>query len=112
MPISCLKIGTKVPHASRPSDKLAYSACSLDVLKPSADLQPPLSLQHSTRSSQRCASEDVVRMFCEGSESERGAVESAAKPQTKNLDSRGDDSSRFLILRGGIPRSIGNSTEI
>ena len=30
-------------------------------------------------------------------------------PEIKNLDFRGFDSSRFLILRGGIPRSIGNS---
>ena len=33
-------------------------------------------------------------------------------PQTKNLDFRGFDWSRFLIPRGGIPRSIGNLPEI
>ena len=34
-------------------------------------------------------------------------------PRTKNLYFRGcDDSGRFLILRGGIPRSIGNLPEI
>ena len=32
-------------------------------------------------------------------------------PQTKNLDFRGLDSSRFLVSRGVIPRSIGDFPE-
>ena len=31
----------------------------------------------------------------------------AVNPQTENLESRGRDSSRFIISRGGIPRSVG-----
>ena len=37
---------------------------------------------------------------------------SMANPQTNDVDLRGFDSSRFLNLRGGIPRSIGNIPEI
>ena len=33
-------------------------------------------------------------------------------PRTKNLDFRGDDSSRLLILRGGIPRPSGSFLEL
>ena len=36
----------------------------------------------------------------------------AVDPQTENLDSQGLDSVRFLISRGGMPRSIGNLPEI
>ena len=33
-------------------------------------------------------------------------------PHTKNLDSQSFDSVRFLILRGGIPRSMVNCPEV
>ena len=32
--------------------------------------------------------------------------------QTKNLDFRGSDSDMLLLVRGGTPRSIGNSPEV
>ena len=36
----------------------------------------------------------------------------SASSQTESLDFRGVDSSRFFMLRGGIPRSIGNLSEV
>ena len=38
-------------------------------------------------------------------------VRDTANPRSKNLDCRGFYSSIFLIVRGGIPRPIGNSLE-
>ena len=47
-------------------------------------------------------------------ERENAAPSPATKvnPQTKSLECQGFDSSRFLILRGGIPRSLGHFPEI
>ena len=46
-------------------------------------------------------------------ETPRGLVRSpAVSSRTRNLDFGGFDSGRFLIQRGGIPRSTGTSLEI
>ena len=62
-----------------------------------------------TSARQRMAPEDKDRTI---STAESGVTSNTANLCTKILDFRGFDSSRILIVRGGIPRPIGNFPEI
>ena len=41
-----------------------------------------------------------------------GSFQGTASPRTENPGSQGSDSVRFSILRGGIPRSVGNFPDV
>ena len=68
----------------------------------------------SSSSSSSCSSSSSSSSSssCSSSSRSRARNRPTACPQTENLDVQGFDSSRFVMSRGGIPRSTGNFPEI